>query len=118
MLRFRRIKGSFGAVTVSLETIEPLLQDIIEIGHPVFDKTVQPLEPIFGIRHFALKAHNALVLTRSGTLAFQRRQHQREALRMKQPLDKAISNKTIELIHWIERRLHAVFPFRAHVEQV
>ena len=41
MLRFRRIEGSLGAVTISFEAIEPLLQDIIEIGHPVFDKTVQ-----------------------------------------------------------------------------
>ena len=47
MLRFRCIEGGFGAVTVSLETIESLLQDVIEIGDPAFDQTVQTLEPIF-----------------------------------------------------------------------
>ena len=50
------------AVTVSLETTQPLLQEIIEISHPVFDKTVEQLQSILSVRHLAPKDQDALVL--------------------------------------------------------
>ena len=59
---FCHFEGRPRAVTISLETIEPLLQDVIEIGHSVFHKAVQPLEPLFGVCDFALKGDDALVL--------------------------------------------------------
>jgi hypothetical protein len=60
-----------------------------------------PLKPVFGVRDFALKGHDALVLIFGfhGTLSLQGAQHHCEAFRIKQPLDKTIGDKAVQPVH-------------------
>jgi hypothetical protein len=48
--------------SVSLQLIEPILQDLVEIGQAVFYKTIQPFESILSVGDLTLKHHNALIL--------------------------------------------------------
>ena len=57
---FVEIEGRPGAVPVSLQLIEPILQDIVEIGQAVFYKTIQPFESILSVGDLTLKRRSRL----------------------------------------------------------
>ena len=60
----------------SFEVVEPVLEDVIEVGYAVLDEPVEPLEFVFHIGHFPLQGHD---MTRRLTLsAFSARRAVRE----------------------------------------
>lgn len=101
MSEFRRFKRRCCAIPIRFEAIEAFLQDIVEIGYAVFDKSVQAFEPIVSLCHLTLQSHDTLVLA-FGFYCMPRLhggQHHRKTFRLKQALDKMFGDKAIQLVH-------------------
>src|SRR5258708_2283289 len=82
-IRLGGLKGSLRAVATRLEAVESILEYIIEVCHAVLDQPVEPLEPVFGVRHLPLQRHDAAVdgFCPFGTTSCEGVQHGSEPLR-------------------------------------
>ena len=54
-------ESCFGAVAIRLERVQPILENIIKVGHAVFDQTVEAFELLVCIRHFLLECEQAAI---------------------------------------------------------
>src|SRR5207249_8679251 len=73
------------AVPLGFEVVEPVLEDVIEVGYAVLDEPVEPLELVFRLGHFPLQRHDAAVdaFCLFGTASRERAQDSGEPLGMK-----------------------------------
>jgi hypothetical protein len=95
------VEGSAGAVPFRLQRGQPVLEDLIEIGHSILDQTVEALKLFVGVGHLPLQGGNAIAQSR-GLLSparGQRGEYRCQPSRLKQSLHEMIRHEGVELTH-------------------
>ena len=50
-----RSRAALARSTIGLEAVQPILENLVQVGQPVLDEPVKALELLLGVRHFPLQ---------------------------------------------------------------